>query len=49
MGGLCVLVVRVVCAGCVCAVRPCCFDIRLILICAPNRWQTMGYCGLLER
>jgi hypothetical protein len=25
MGGLCVLVVRLVCAGCVCAVRSCCF------------------------
>jgi hypothetical protein len=47
MGGLCMLVVRVVCAGCVCAVRPCCF-VRLTPISAPKNWQTTAYWGLPE-
>ncbi len=47
MGGLCVLVVKVVCAGCVCAACPCCFG-RLTHI-APTSLQTTAYWGLPER
>jgi hypothetical protein len=46
MGGLWVLVVMVVWgvvrAGCVCAVRPCCF-VGLIRISAPKNQQTMAF------
>jgi hypothetical protein len=48
MGGLWVLVVRVVCgvvcAGCVCAASPCCF-VRLTRISAPKNLQTTAYIG----
>jgi hypothetical protein len=49
MGGFSVLVVvvRVVCAGYVCAACPCCF-VRLTCISAPNNWQTTAYWGLPE-
>jgi hypothetical protein len=55
MGGLCVLVVRVVCAGCVCAAHFCvvcagcvcaahfCCFVRLTRISAPKNWQTTAY------
>jgi hypothetical protein len=42
-----VVVVRVVCAGCVCAARPCCF-VRLTRISAPKKWQTIAYWILPE-
>ncbi len=48
MGRLCVLVVRVVYAGCVSAACPCYFG-RLPCICAPKRWQTTAYWRLPER
>ena len=48
MGGMCVLVGRVVCASCVCAVRTCCF-VSLRLISEPKNWQILAYWGLPER
>jgi hypothetical protein len=51
MGGLWVLVVRVVCGvvrtGCVCAASPCCF-VRHTRISAPKKWQTTAYWGSLK-
>ncbi len=44
IGGMCMLVVRVECAGSVCTVRPCCF-VRLVQISAPKIWQTTAYWG----
>jgi hypothetical protein len=48
MGGFCMLVVRVVCAGCVCAVHLYCF-VRLACISTSKNWQTMAYLGSPER
>jgi hypothetical protein len=51
IGGLWVPVVmvvcEVVCAGCVCAVHPCCF-VSLTCTSAPKYWQTTAYWGLPE-